>query len=42
MVARLLVKRLVHLTFLVPRFESDLCRNEEHLWIVLGKAETFV
>ena len=31
MIARLLVKRLVHLTFLVSRFVSDLCRNEEHL-----------
>ena len=42
MVARLLVKRLVHLTFLVPRFESDLCRNEEHLWIVFERQVHFV
>ena len=41
MVMRLLVKRIVHLTFCGPRLILDLCRNEEHLLGRVWKADTF-
>ena len=41
MIARLLVKRIVHLTFCEPSLILDLCRNEEHLLTRVSKADTF-